>query len=91
MLTTTLFPLGQLVATRNAYDTIPSPDMLAGIKRHQVGDWGELDPEDRESNDQALIYGGRVLSVYFSTGGIKFWIITECDRSYTTILLPEDY
>jgi len=59
--------------------------------RHQSGDWGNLDSEDRNSNDQALARGGRIFSAYNATDGTKFWIITEADRSVTTVLLPEDY
>ena len=56
-----------------------------------MGDWGELCDEDRVANDQALIQEARVMSVYTSSAGVTFWIITEWDRSVTTVLLPEDY
>jgi hypothetical protein len=59
--------------------------------RHVRGDWGTLDPEDWNSNERALKGEGRLFSAYLSIQNIKFWIITECDRSVTTILLPEDY
>ncbi len=55
------------------------------------GDWGEVCVEDWDANELALQNGTRLLSTYTSTAGIKFWIITEWDRSITTILLPEDY
>ena len=64
--------------------------MLA-IHRHAVGDWGELDPEDRKENDLSLKQGFRVLSAYTDREGTKFWIITEADRSVTTFLLPAEY
>ena len=63
----------------------------AGITRHLTGDWGEVPPEDRIANDRALVEGTRILSAYSSANGVKFWIITEADRSVTTVLLPEDY
>jgi len=61
------------------------------LQRHVAGDWGELDEEDKKANDGALQTGERLLSAYQSATGTKFWIITEADRSVTTVLLPEDY
>ncbi len=86
-----LFPTGRLVATPTVLDTIPKPELLAAFQRHMRGDWGEVCAEDRRANDLAVQNGERLLSVYRSEAGIKFWIITEADRSATTILLPEDY
>lgn len=85
------FRCGKLVSTPNALNHLSQDDILAGIARHQAGDWGDMDAEDRQANDQALIDGTRILSVYHAVNGTKFWIITEADRSVTTILLPEDY
>jgi hypothetical protein len=85
------FLLGQVVATPNAIETIPNEEILSALMRHVQGDWGELDSEDRNSNDRALTHGGRLFSAYWSIQKNKFWIITEADRSSTTILLPEDY
>jgi len=62
-----------------------------GIQRHQAGDWGDLDTHDRQENERALQHGGRLFSQYHSNAGVKFWIITEADRSSTCVLLPEDY
>ena len=59
--------------------------------RHMAGDWGEVDAEDKAANDLALMDGSRLLSAYTTTKGQKLWIITEADRSVTTILLPSDY
>jgi hypothetical protein len=58
---------------------------------HQSGDWGDVPEEARQENELALQQGFRLLSAYSSTEGVKFWIITEADRSSTTVLLPEDY
>ena len=85
------FSLGQIVATPNALSQIPNDEILIALFRHVRGDWGELDPDDRNSNERALKGGGRLFSAYLSAQNIKFWIITECDRSATTVLLPEDY
>ena len=84
------FPLGQVVITPNALEKLNSDDILNSLNRHVVGDWGELDDEDRQTNDEALQSGDRLLSAYRS-GGTKFWIITEADRRSTCVLLPEDY
>jgi hypothetical protein len=85
------FRLGHIVSTPNALSQLTHEDILAGIQRHQAGDWGEVDAHDRAANDGALRDGTRLFSVYRSAAGIRFWIITEADRSSTTILLPEDY
>lgn len=85
------FELGRLVATPNALNHIPNPEILAALSRHVRGDWGTLDPEDKNANEEALKDGGRLFSAYLSSAQIRFWIITECDRSVTTVLLPEDY
>lgn len=85
------FQLGQLVATPNALEQIPNVEILAALKRHAGCDWGTLDAEDLQSNERALAHGGRLFSAYLSTAAVKFWIITEADRSVTTVLLPEDY
>ena len=84
-------PLGMIVATPNALANISSEEIQRALQRHVIGDWGELDAEDKKSNDEALQSGERLLSAYKSATGTKFWIITESDRSVTTILLPEDY
>ncbi|MGH7866171.1 MAG: type I restriction endonuclease subunit M, partial [Candidatus Dormibacteraceae bacterium] len=65
--------LGRIVATPNALNNVPNDDILAGITRHQAGDWGELSSEDRRANDQALVHGTRILSAYQSAKGVKFW------------------
>ena len=83
--------LGHLLATANAVQTLDPPSIQTALERHARGDWGELDQEDRTANNQALRDGGRLLSVYRDSSGTKFYIVTEADRSVTTILLPEDY
>jgi len=86
-----LFKLGRLVTTPNARDTLPQDEILQAIQRHQAGDWGEMETEDRAANERAMAEGTRIFSRYVTKSGIRFWIITEADRSSTTVLLPEDY
>ncbi|MCW5560220.1 MAG: hypothetical protein KIT22_20570 [Verrucomicrobiae bacterium] len=83
-------PLGQVVITANASLRLSTEEVLAALRRHATGDWGDLCPEDAIANDQSLHEGGRLLSAY-GDGDYRFWIITEAERSVTTILLPEDY
>jgi len=63
----------------------------SALQRHVRGDWGNLDDEDKQANEDALHRGSRLLSSYQTSQNVKFWIITEADRSVTTVLLPEDY
>jgi len=84
------FELGQIVITATALEILASAAVMDAIDRHASGDWGDLPEEDVRSNERALQVGGRLFSAYDS-GGTRFWIITEADRSATTILLPEDY
>ncbi|HXT10546.1 MAG TPA: hypothetical protein VN873_03210 [Candidatus Angelobacter sp.] len=90
-LPTAKFRPGRIVATANARSQLAEEDILAGIRRHQSGDWGEVHPDDWKANERALEKGARLLSVYRSASNIRFYIITEADRSSTTVLLPEDY
>jgi hypothetical protein len=85
------FRLGHIVTTPNALSQLLPDDILLSIQRHQAGDWGDVDQCDREANENALVEGTRLLSVYRSAAGVKFWLITEADRSVTTVLMPEDY
>ena len=85
------FRVGRIVATPNALARLTQDDILLAIQRHQAGDWGEVTTDDHQENELSLQKGFRLLSVYRATSGTRFWIITEADRSVTTILLPEDY
>jgi hypothetical protein len=85
------FPLGQLVATPAVLDALTHEDIQTALKRHLSGDWGDVCEEDRAENDLSLERGFRLLSVYQGKNGTKFWIITEADRSVTTVLLPSNY
>jgi len=87
------FPLGQTFITPGAEDAL----QLAGqtaiefLRRHITGDWGELSDDDIKENELSLEQGFRLLSRYETTKGERLWIITEADRSATTILLPTEY
>jgi hypothetical protein len=87
-----LFALGQVVATPGILELLESTAKAPSqfIARHVSGDWGDLCDEDRELNDAALKGGSRLLSAY-TVGNDKIWIITEADRSSTTLLLPSEY
>jgi hypothetical protein len=87
------FPLGQIVATPAALEELERcrANPVEYLARHATGDWGELDAEDRAANERAVESEERILSAYTLTGAVNLWIITEADRSVTTILLPSDY
>ncbi len=87
-----LFALGRTLATPGALIVMQGLGItpISLLSRHQRGDWGELDEDDKQENDLSVQQGFRILSAYvFDT--VKLWVITEADRSTTTILLPEEY
>jgi len=86
-----IFRIGKIVATKNALDRLCIDDITEGIAKHQAGDWGEISEEDRQANDRGLIQKTRLFSAHHSARGIKFWIITDANRSVTKVLLPGDY
>jgi hypothetical protein len=87
------FPLGRIVATPGALGALAEAGQSPGmfLKRHVTGDWGELDEHDRAENEFSVSRGFRLLSAYTLTTGVRLWLITEADRSSTTILLPSEY
>ncbi|MHB9009165.1 MAG: hypothetical protein ACYDC1_19825 [Limisphaerales bacterium] len=85
------FALGTLCITPTAATAIPAPEVLVALAHHVAGDWGRLSPDDWLENERALVTGGRLMSVYDAADGRSFYVITEADRSVTTVLLPEDY
>ena len=87
------FPLGQIVATPGALAALEKSSEEPGtfLTRHACGDWGDLSEEDREGNEFSLAHGLRLLSTYTLKNGDKLWIISEADRSSTTLLLPNEY
>ena len=90
---TARFDLGRIVATPGALDALEcSGDTpVTFLGRHLGGDWGDLDEHDRAENELSVREGFRLLSAYALRDGTKIWVITEADRSSTTILLPSEY
>jgi hypothetical protein len=91
--TVPLFLLGEIVATPGALELLERAavngyDLLL---RHQCGDWGSVPPEDGEANRDAVQNSYRILSSYYLNDDERVWIITEADRSVTTLLLPDEY
>ena len=87
------FPLGRVGATPGALRALEQAEQLPAefLDRHVHGDWGEVPEEDKQENAFSVEHGFRILSAYTTSAGEKIWIITEADRSATTILLPEEY
>ena len=85
-------PLGHVVATPGALGVVRvhGLDVLALVHRHASGDWGDVSDHDARANDHSAQNGTRVLSAYETAGG-RLWVITEADRSATTVLLPSEY
>lgn len=88
-----LFPSGRLVATPGALALLQQVNKspLEFLSRHLRGDWGDLCEEDKTENELSLKHGFRLMSSYPVTETEKLWIITEADRSVTTLLLPAEY
>ena len=87
------FNLGQLVATPGALAALEQAGQDANdfVLRHASGDWGDLSDDDRKENEFSLLHEFRLLSAYTLRNGVKLWVITEADRSATTVLLPGEY
>src|SRR5271168_2911787 len=83
------FSLGSIVFHANATLRLRTEEVLTALRRHSGGDWGDLLPEDAIANDLALERGGRLFSAY-GLGRDRFWVVTEADRSSTTLLMAED-
>jgi hypothetical protein len=88
-----VFELGQILATPGALAALQKASQEPGdfLRRHVACDWGDLSDEDQKDNDYSLENGFRLLSSYRTNADDKLWIITEADRSATTLLLPEEY
>lgn len=88
------FELGCVVMTRGVADWVeqnpPYRNLFPLLDKHIQGNWGEIDEEDKQTNNEALELGNRILSAY-TLDGEKLWIITEWDRSVTTVLFPSEY
>ena len=91
-LVSALFELGRIVATPAALSVLAPEEPLVLLQRHQSGDWGDVPPADARENRLSVKRGFRVLSSYrVGPDGVKLWVLTEADRSSTTILLPSEY
>lgn len=90
---TAKFPLGTCYITPGAQAALAEGrhTPFEFLARHQAGDWGDVCPEDAGYNDDDLRDGGRLISAYHTRLKVKIWIITEWDRSASTILLPSEY
>ena len=89
-----LFSLGKIVSTPGALDALARANQQPHdfLNRHAAGDWGsELSEEDKAENEYSLQHGFRILSSYRTIAGEKLWVITEADRSVTSLILPEEY
>ena len=93
MKTAAKFCLGRLVATPGALEALAQSGQSPAffLDKHLRGDWGEVDCDDWQLNDQALLDGSRLLSAYTTLKGVRLWVITEADRSSTCVLRPEEY
>jgi hypothetical protein len=89
----TLLELREVVATPGALEAlaVAQVEPRALLARHRGGDWGEIPPEDARENQRSLEYGWRILSSYPLPNGARVWVLTEADRSATTLLLPGEY
>jgi hypothetical protein len=90
-----VFELGEPYFTQRVGKPVSVVTVLVLLSRHHRGDWGDLDPEDREANERALRTGGRLVSAYKLDDGRKVWVITVAEdaagrRSHTTVLLPDE-
>lgn len=85
------FALGNVYVTRRVSEELANEEIQAILERHANGDWGLVSDEDREANEHALDNGLRLLSSYVTASGLKLWVITEADRSATTMLFPSEY
>jgi hypothetical protein len=85
------FQLGRLLASQGVMETHEGEDLRPYLARHASGDWGDVSKGDAKLNDWALVDGTRLLSAYTLVNGLKVWVITEADRSSTTVLLPSEY
>ena len=85
------FEPGRIVSTSAAKEAVPEPEMFQAISRHLLGDWGDVSEADRSANEYALWNELRLISSYHTKNNVKYSIITEADRSATTVLLPDEY
>ncbi|MCA1623549.1 MAG: hypothetical protein LC778_07035 [Acidobacteria bacterium] len=88
-----LFSLGQVLLTLGAREALEESNQTANefLAKHQKGDWGIVCQDDKKENDFSVKEGFRILSAYRTARDVRLWVITEADRSSTTVLLPSEY
>jgi hypothetical protein len=86
-----MFSVGEIVVTPGVAGKLDFAEIESAVQRHASGDWGEIDEEDRQLNNRRVERGGPIASIYKSSKGVKYYVLTEADRSTTTVLLPEEY
>ena len=86
-----IFPMGRLLITPGAQAILSADEIALMLSRHQKGDWGIISDQDKEENELSLQQGWRLMSAYRAVSGETIWVITEADRSATTVLLPDEY
>lgn len=91
-----MFPLGETVVTMGVNDRMGNDQAFSwfvfeALRRYLQEDWGDTCPEDAKQNDYAVVHGEQILAVYKFDEETTIWIITEWDRSATTILFPHEY
>ncbi|BBI30759.1 hypothetical protein KCTCHS21_01580 [Cohnella abietis] len=85
------FELGRIVVTPSIIENVTETEQMVLLNQHANCNWGEISEHDSLENENGLKHGSRLMSVYTTENGVKLYVITEADRSYTTMLLPEDY
>jgi len=85
------FNLGEIHITPGAASRLLPQDIDGALRRHSRGDWGEVATDGKSDNDARIEGGGTIASIYTSSAGVRFYVVTEADRSETTVLLPEEY
>ena len=87
------FALGRVVATPAALSALEKAEQHPAefLDRHVSGDWGEVPEADKQENEVSVEQGFRILSAYTTSAGDRIWVLTEADRSVTSILLPSEY
>ncbi len=85
------FPLGEVLLTPGALTALAREDVLRALERHARGDWGAVGADDWRANESALANSSLLLSSYRAEDGTRFWVITEEHRTFTIVILPEDY
>jgi len=85
------FSIGEIILTPGAAEKLSPEDVADALRRHGRGDWGEVGLAGEQDNDKRVERAGTIASIYTSSSGIRFYVLTEADRTVTTVLLPHEY